>query len=56
MVARSPPTIGNHRCLRVLRSRLAKGVNHVSNPINYAALSDVPQGTEAYAPEGNGRA
>ena len=33
-----------------------KGVNHVSNPISYPALPDVPQGNEAYAREGNGRA
>jgi hypothetical protein len=33
-----------------------EGVNHVSNPLSYAALSDVPQGNEAYAREGNGRA
>jgi hypothetical protein len=33
-----------------------KGVNHVSNPISYAALPDVPQGNEAYAREGNARA
>jgi hypothetical protein len=32
-----------------------KGVNDVSNPINYTALPDVPQGNEAYAREGNGQ-
>jgi hypothetical protein len=32
-----------------------KGVNHVSNPISYTALPDVPQGNEAYARKGNGR-
>jgi hypothetical protein len=31
-----------------------KGVNHVSNPISYAALSDAPQDNEAYAREGDG--
>jgi hypothetical protein len=33
-----------------------KGVHHVSNPISYTAVPDVPQGNEAYAREGNGRA
>jgi hypothetical protein len=31
-----------------------KGMHHVSNPISYAALSDVPKSNEADACEGRG--
>jgi hypothetical protein len=57
MLVRSPP---QKRQPPVTESSITlppdKGVHHVSNPIDYASMPDVPQGNEAYAREGNGRA
>jgi hypothetical protein len=55
MLASSPTHHGSYPVTESLALPPEKGVQHVSNPISYTTLSDVPQGNEADACEGSGR-